>query len=81
VSDRVHPSDQLPAPGLTRTAIATTLIRPCGAQAIGGGLGDPLFWWSLVASLAVAFVIAVPVNRMMIARGKGRAVVHQHHHH
>lgn len=50
-------------------------------KAIDAGLGDPLFWWSLAASLAVAFVITVPVNRTMIARGKGHAVVHQYHHH
>jgi hypothetical protein len=28
----------------------------------------------------VAFVVTVPVNRWMIGRGKGHAVVHQHHH-
>ena len=49
-------------------------------KAIDAGLGDPLFWWSLVVSLIVAFVITVPVNRAMIARGKGHAVVHQYHH-
>jgi hypothetical protein len=50
-------------------------------KAIDAGLGDPLFWWSLAVSLAVAFVITVPVNRALIARGKGHAVVHQYHHH
>lgn len=49
-------------------------------DAIHAGLGDPLFWWSLAVSLVVAFVITVPVNRAMIARGKGHAVVHQYHH-
>ncbi len=49
-------------------------------RAIEAGLNDPLFWWSLVVSLVVAFVITVPVNRAMIARGKGHAVVHQYHH-
>ena len=38
--------------------------------------GDLLFWGSLAFSLAVAFVVTVPVNRAMIARGKGHAVVH-----
>lgn len=42
--------------------------------AIHATLGDWLFWWSLALSLAVAFVITVPVNRYMIARGGG------HHH-
>jgi hypothetical protein len=39
-----------------------------------------LFWASLIFSLAVAFVAAFPVNRYLIARGKGHAVVHEHHH-
>ena len=47
--------------------------------ALAAGLADGLFWWSLVASLVVAFVITLPVNRAMIARGKGHAVVHAYH--
>jgi hypothetical protein len=47
--------------------------------AIDAGLASGLFWASLAFSLAVAFVLTVPVNRWMIARGKGHAVVHQHH--
>jgi len=50
-------------------------------KAIDAGLADALFWWSLVASLAVAFVVTVPVNRALIARGKGHAVVHEFHGH
>jgi hypothetical protein len=49
--------------------------------AIDAGLGDALFWGSLAASLVVAFIVTVPVNRWLIARGKGHAVVHQHHQH
>ena len=49
--------------------------------AIAAGLGDTLFWWSLAVSLAIAFVAAVPVNRWLIARGRGHAVVHEYHHH
>ena len=48
--------------------------------ALTAGLDDGLFWWSLAASLAVAFVITVPVNRALIARGRGHAVVHAYHH-
>jgi hypothetical protein len=47
--------------------------------AIAAGLGDGLFWWSLAASLVVAFVLTVPVNRALIARGRGHAVVHALH--
>ena len=48
--------------------------------AMEAGLSSWLFWGSLVVALAVAFVVTVPVNRWMIARGKGHAVVHQYHH-
>ena len=48
--------------------------------AMDAGLADLLFWGTLVASLAVAFVATVPVNRAMIARGRGHAVVHELHH-
>ena len=47
--------------------------------ALDAGLVDVLFWSSLVASLAIAFVLTVPVNRWMIGRGKGHAVVHAMH--
>jgi hypothetical protein len=47
--------------------------------AMDAGLVDLLFWSSLVASLAIAFVVTVPVNRWMIGRGKGHAVVHGMH--
>ena len=48
--------------------------------AMSAGLSSPLFWASLATSLAVAFAAAYPVNRWLIARGKGHAVAHQHHH-
>jgi hypothetical protein len=45
--------------------------------ALHAGLGDLLFWGSLAFALAIAGVFAVPVNRWLIARGKGHAVVHE----
>jgi hypothetical protein len=48
--------------------------------AIDAELRDALFWGSLAAALAIAFVVTVPVNRALIRRGKGHAVVHEHHH-
>jgi hypothetical protein len=48
--------------------------------AMDANLGDVLFWGSLVFALAVAFVVTVPVNRALIVRGKGHAVVHHLHH-
>jgi hypothetical protein len=44
--------------------------------AMDAGLADPLFWGSLAFALAVAFVFAFPLNRSLIARGRGHAVVH-----
>ncbi len=52
---------------------AVVLIIP---GAIEAGLDTFLFWGSLSFSLAVAFVAALPVNRWLIARGKGHAAVH-----
>jgi hypothetical protein len=49
--------------------------------ALAAGLSDALFWWSLAVSLVIAGVVAWPVNRWLIARGKGHAVVHGHHAH
>jgi hypothetical protein len=47
--------------------------------AMEAGLASPVFWGALAFALAVAFVVTVPVNRWMIARGRGHAVVHAHH--
>lgn len=45
------------------------------------GLADVLFWGSLALSLVVAFVVTVPVNRALIGRGRGHAVMHALHQH
>ena len=47
--------------------------------AIAAGLGDGLFWWSLAVSLAVAFVVALPVNWLQIRYGRGHAAMHHMH--
>jgi len=65
-------------------AIATmevldTLIIFIVPGAMNAGVGDPLFWGSLAGALFVAFWAAFPVNRALIARGKGHAVVHAYH--
>jgi hypothetical protein len=49
--------------------------------AMDAGLSDPLFWSALGFALAVAFAVAYPLNRYLIARGRGHAVVHAHHGH
>jgi hypothetical protein len=48
--------------------------------AIHAELDSLLFWLSLAAALAVAFAITFPLNRWLISRGKGHAVMHEHHH-
>ena len=48
--------------------------------AMDAGLGNGLFWWSLTVGLVLAFFAALPVNRWLIARGRGHAVAHAHHH-
>ena len=52
------------------------LIVPGAMQA---GLSDSLFWWSLGVGLFIAFWAAFPVNRALIARGRGHAAVHSYH--
>ena len=48
--------------------------------AMDAHLDNPLFWMSLAVALAIAWVAAFPVNRWLIARGRGHAVVHSAHH-
>jgi hypothetical protein len=49
--------------------------------AMNAGLNNLLFWITMPISLVAAFIIAVPVNRYLLARGKGHALVHQYHTH
>ena len=56
---------------------AVMLVIPGAMEA---GLASLVFWGSLAFALAVAFVAAFPVNRYLIARGRGHAVVHEYHH-
>ena len=57
---------------------AVMLVIP---GAMDAGLTKPLFWGSLIFSLALAGVAAFPANRWLIARGQGHALVHKHHGH
>lgn len=60
--------------------ILDNLVIVAVPGAMDAGLDDLLFWGSLAASLVIAFLFTTPVNRFMISRGKGHAVVHQYHH-
>ena len=55
----------------------TVMVAVPGAM--DAGLAEPLFWVALAGSLALAFVLTTPVNRWMIGRGRGHAVVHGLH--
>lgn len=57
---------------------ATMLLIP-GVMDVG--LADPLFWGSMAGALALAAVAAFPVNRWLIARGQGHAIIHARHIH
>ncbi|GAA2525445.1 DUF4396 domain-containing protein [Pilimelia columellifera] len=48
--------------------------------AMDAGTGSWVFWASLAFALLVAFVLTTPINRWLISRGKGHAVVHPYHH-
>lgn len=79
----------LPPAEVARTAFASdtvsiatmevvdNLIMVAVPGAMTAGLGSLLFWGSLSFALVVAGLIAVPVNRWLLARGKGHAVVHE----
>jgi hypothetical protein len=57
---------------------AIMLIIP---GAMDAHLDNPLFWGSLAVALVIAGAAAFPVNRWLISRGRGHAVVHEHHRH
>ena len=47
--------------------------------AMDAGLVNPLFWFGMMIALTAAFFAALPVNRYLLAKGKGHALTHQHH--
>jgi hypothetical protein len=66
---------------ITTMEIIDNLFVVAVPGALAAGLGDALFWWSLAVGLLIAGVVAFPVNRWLIRRGRGHAVVHGHHAH
>jgi hypothetical protein len=62
---------------ITTMEVVDNLIVVAVPGAMEAGLGSLLFWGSLSFALAVAAAVTVPVNRYLIARGKGHAVVHE----
>jgi hypothetical protein len=64
---------------ITTMEIVDTLIVLVIPGAIDAGLGDALFWTSLAVALLLAGALAFPVNRALIRRGRGHALVHALH--
>ncbi|MDQ0718069.1 hypothetical protein QFZ55_007521 [Streptomyces luteogriseus] len=59
--------------------LVDNLIIALTPGAMDADLSEGLFWSALLGGFAVAFLITTPVNKWMIGRGKGHAVVHAHH--
>lgn len=70
-------SDTLSIATMELVGNAMMLVIP-GAMA--AGLADPLFWESLAVSMILAGAAAFPVNRWLLKKGRGHALVHEHHH-
>jgi hypothetical protein len=66
---------------VTIMEIVDNLIMLVILGAMNARLSEPLFWLSLAAALAIAGIVACPVNRWLIARGKGHALIHTHYPH
>ena len=64
---------------MTTMEVVDNAIMLMVPGAMEAGPPDPLFWGSLLLSMVLAGVAAFPVNRWLIARGRGHALVHAHH--
>ena len=64
---------------ITLMEIVDNLIILGVPGAMDAGLGEGLFWGSLAVALLIAGAFAFPLNRFLIARGKGHAVMHDLH--
>ncbi|MDB5185083.1 MAG: hypothetical protein JWN38_891 [Candidatus Saccharibacteria bacterium] len=65
---------------ITSMEIADTSTEALIPGAMNAGLNNLVFWTSMLASLVVAFLVAWPVNRYLLSKGKGHALTHQHLH-
>ena len=66
---------------ITIMEIVDNIIMLIIPGAMHAGVGDWFFWLSLAIALGVAFIAAFPVNRWLIQRGRGHALVHHLHGH
>ena len=59
--------------------LVDNLVMAAVPGAMEAGLVNPVFWASMMLALTVAFFAAWPVNRWLLARGKGHALTHEFH--
>ena len=59
--------------------LVDNLVMAAIPGAMDAGLVNPVFWLAMSLSLAVAYAVAFPVNRFLLARGKGHALTHAYH--
>jgi hypothetical protein len=59
--------------------VVDNLVVTAVPGAMDAGLVNPVFWLSMALALAAAFFAAWPVNRWLLARGKGHALTHGYH--
>jgi hypothetical protein len=64
---------------ITIMEIIDNAIMVVWPGAMDASLGSPLFWVALASSLLIAGVVAYPLNRYLISKGRGHALVHGHH--
>ncbi len=61
--------------------VTDNLVMALIPGAMEGGLVEPIFWIGMIIALTAAFLVAFPVNRYLIDKGKGHALTMQHHDH
>ncbi len=66
---------------ITTMEIVDNLVMLVIPGAMVAGLLDPLFWVSMALSLVAAFFVALPVNRYLLTKGRGHALVMKYHGH
>ena len=60
--------------------VVDNLVMAAIPGAMDAGLVNPVFWLGMIVALSAAFVVAFPVNRYLIDKGKGHALTHQYMH-
>lgn len=66
---------------ITTMEIVDNTVMVLIPGALHGGLANPVFWISMAIALTAAFFAALPVNRYLLSRGKGHALIMEHHKH